>query len=107
MDSRIRVATCKTGNKRLLDEVFESKPIKEGGKIPLGQHKKSLKFSKKLHKQYVFPKCKQQLYHGTHISEPIYIKKIKQYGSSSSYEKRKRGLEKNIPQDIERNGGDD
>jgi len=34
MNSRIRVATCKTGDKRLLDEVFESKPIKRGGKIP-------------------------------------------------------------------------
>ena len=29
----MRVATCKTGNRRLLDEVFESKPIKRGGKI--------------------------------------------------------------------------
>ena len=34
MDRRIRVATCKTGNRRLLDEMFESKPIKRGGKIP-------------------------------------------------------------------------
>jgi len=34
MDSRIRVTTCKTGDKRLLDEVFQSKPIKRGGKIP-------------------------------------------------------------------------
>ena len=34
MDSRIRVTTCKTGDKRLLDKVFESKPIKRGGKIP-------------------------------------------------------------------------
>ena len=34
MDHRIRVATCKTGNRRLLDEMFESKPIKRGGKIP-------------------------------------------------------------------------
>jgi len=34
MDSRIRVATCKTSDKRLLDEVFESKSIKRGGKIP-------------------------------------------------------------------------
>ena len=32
MDSRIRVATCKTGDRRLLDEVFESKPIKRGVK---------------------------------------------------------------------------
>ena len=34
MDSRIRVTACKTGDRRLLDEVFESKPIKRGGKIP-------------------------------------------------------------------------
>ena len=46
MDCRIRVTTCKTGNRRLLDEVFESKPIKRGGKIPLQQLKKSLKFLK-------------------------------------------------------------
>ena len=32
MDSGIRVATCKTGNRRLLDEIFESKPIKKGVK---------------------------------------------------------------------------
>jgi len=31
MDSRIRVATCKTGDKRLLDKVFKAKPIKRGG----------------------------------------------------------------------------
>ena len=44
MDSRIRVTTCKTGNKRLLGEVFESKPIKRGGKITFRQLKKSLEF---------------------------------------------------------------
>ena len=43
MDSRIRVTTCKTDDGRLLDEVFESKPIKRGGKIPFRQLKKSLK----------------------------------------------------------------
>ena len=35
MNSRIRVASCKRHNRRLLDQVFESKPIKRGGKIPL------------------------------------------------------------------------
>jgi len=35
MDSGIRVATCKTGDKRLLDKVFESKFIKREGKIPV------------------------------------------------------------------------
>ena len=44
MDCRIRVATYKTGNRRLLDEVFESKPIKRGIKIPFQQLKKSLEF---------------------------------------------------------------
>ena len=44
MDSGIRVATCKTGNRKLLDKVFESKPIKKGGKIPFQQPKKLLKF---------------------------------------------------------------
>ena len=46
MDSGIRVATCKTGDRRLLDKVFESKPIKRGGKIPFQQLKKSLEFQK-------------------------------------------------------------
>jgi len=44
MDSRIGVATCKTGDRRLLDRVFEAKPIKRGGKIPFQQPKKSLEF---------------------------------------------------------------
>ena len=34
MDSGIRVVIYKTGNRRLLDKVFELKPIKRGGKIP-------------------------------------------------------------------------
>ena len=46
MDSRIGVTACKTGDRRLLDEVFESKPIKRGGKIPFQQLKKSLEFQK-------------------------------------------------------------
>ena len=44
MDCRIRVATRKTGNRRLLDKVFELKSIKRGGKIPFRQPKKLLKF---------------------------------------------------------------
>ena len=43
MDCRIRVTTCKAGDRRLLDEVFELKPIKREGKIPFQQLKKSLK----------------------------------------------------------------
>ena len=34
MDRGIRVTACKTGNRRLLDKVFKSKPIKREGKIP-------------------------------------------------------------------------
>ena len=55
MDSKIRVATCKTDNRRLLDEVFESKPIKRKGKIPFRQLKKSLEFRKQHMKQCLFP----------------------------------------------------
>ena len=33
MDSGIRVVSYKTGDRRLLVKVFESKPIKRGGKI--------------------------------------------------------------------------
>ena len=46
MDSRIRVTACKTGDRRLLDEVFESKPIKREGRILFQQLKKLLKFQK-------------------------------------------------------------
>jgi len=35
MDSEIRVATCKTGDRGLLDEIFELKLIKRGVKIPV------------------------------------------------------------------------
>ena len=52
MDSRIRVTTCKTGDRRLLDKVFESKPIKRGGKIPFQQSKRSLDFEKSTHNLY-------------------------------------------------------
>jgi len=51
MDSGIGVTTCKTGDRRLLDKVFESKPIKKGGKIPFRQLKKSLEFRKHTTKQ--------------------------------------------------------
>ena len=44
MDSGIRVVTYKTDDRRLLDKIFKSKPIKRGGKIPVRQPKKSLEF---------------------------------------------------------------
>jgi len=52
MDSEIRVTTYKTGDKRLLDEVFKSKPIKKGGKSQFNQPKRSLNFEKSTHKFY-------------------------------------------------------
>jgi len=42
MDCRIRVASCKEGNRRLLDKVFEPKPIKKGGKISFQQFKENI-----------------------------------------------------------------
>jgi len=42
MDCKIRVVSCKGGNKRLLDKIFESKPIKRGGKIPFRQFKENI-----------------------------------------------------------------
>jgi len=51
MDSGIGITTCKTGDRRLLDEVFELKPIKRRGKIPFQQLKKSLEFRKHPTKQ--------------------------------------------------------
>ena len=42
MDHRIRVASYKGGNRRLLDKVFESKPIKRGDKVPFWQFKENI-----------------------------------------------------------------
>ena len=50
MDSRIRVTTCKTGNKRLLGEVFESKPIKRGGKKSIWTAQEIIRILKHLYK---------------------------------------------------------
>ena len=46
MDSGIRVATCKTGNRRLLGKVFELKPIKRGVKAHFNSSKKLLELLK-------------------------------------------------------------
>jgi len=48
MNSGIRVTTCKTDNRRLLDKVFEPKPIKREVKSQFNQLKKSLDFEKNL-----------------------------------------------------------
>ena len=46
-----------------MDEVFESKPIKRGGKIPFRQLKKSLKFQKHLTKQTMsFPTANNNIF---------------------------------------------
>jgi len=48
MDSGIRITTCKTGSRRLLDNVFKSKPIKREDKFQFNQPKKLLDFEKAL-----------------------------------------------------------
>ena len=76
MDSRIRVTTCKTGNRRLLDKVFESKPIKRGGKIPFRQLKKSLEFRKHPTKQTMsFPTANNNTFVMAPTSPNPYISK--------------------------------
>ena len=48
MDSGIRIATCKTDDRRLLDKVFKLKSIKRGVKSQFNELKKSLDFEKQL-----------------------------------------------------------
>ena len=104
MDSGIRVAICKTGNRRLLDKMFKSKPIKREGKISFWQPKYSLEL---LQKKHVFPKQQQQqLHHCSCLPQSLYFKETKQHGPSTSNEERKRRLNKTIPQDVKRNRGD-
>ena len=51
MDSRNSVASCKRGDRRLLDKVFKLKPIKRGVKSYFNSSKKSLKLLKHPYKQ--------------------------------------------------------
>jgi len=51
MDSRNGIASCKRGDRRLLDKMFESKPIKRGVKSYFNSSKKSLKLLKHPYKQ--------------------------------------------------------
>ena len=105
MDNGIRVATYKTDNRRLLDKVFKSKPIKRGDKIPFQQPKHSLKL---LQQKHVFPKCQQQqLHHCSHLPQSLYFNETKQHRPSTSNEEGERRLDETILQDIERNRGDD
>jgi len=53
VNSRNGVASCKRGNRKLLDKVFESKPIKRGVKSHFDNPKHSLKFSKQMSSQLV------------------------------------------------------
>jgi len=62
--------------------MFESKPIKRGGKIPF-----------------------QHFHHSTHIPKPICIQEVEQHESSSSYEEREGRLGEDISQDAEGVGG--
>ena len=105
MDSRNGIATCKTGSWRLLDEAFETNPIKRGGKIPLRQLKKL--FEILAISEDVFQQQQQQLRHSTHLSQSLHFQENQQHGSSTSYEKKKRRLDEVIPQDAERVGDND
>jgi len=74
MDSRIRVATCKTGDRRLLDEVFELKPIKRGGKILSQQLKKSFEFLKAIYQTIMsFPTVNNNTFNTAPTSPNPYV----------------------------------
>ena len=90
MNSGIRVATCKTGDRRLLDKVFESKPIKRGVKSHFNSPRNHLN-SKVILQTNVFSNYEQQhLYYGTHIPKPIHIQEVKQHGPSTNNEEREK-----------------
>ena len=105
IDSWNRIDLYKRGNRRLLDKVFELKPIKRGGKILFRQPKYSLELLQQ-HRTHVFPE-QQQLHNSSHLPQPLYLKKIKQYRPGTINEERERRLDKTIPQDIERDISDD
>ena len=105
MDNWNRVASCKRSNRRLLEKVFESKPIRRGGKIPFQQPKYSLELLQQ-HRTHVFPE-QQQLHNSSCFPQPLYLKKIKQHGPGTSNEERERRLGKTVPQNTERIGNYD
>ena len=80
MESRNGVATCKTGGWRLLDEAFETNPIKRGGKIPLRQLKKLLEIL--AISENVFQQ-QQQLRYSTYFSQSLHFQENQQYKSST------------------------
>ena len=85
--------------------MFESKPIKRGSKIPFQQPKYSLELLQQ-HRKHVFPE-QQQLHNSSHLPQPLYLKEIKQHRPGTSNKERKRRLDETIPQDVERNRGND
>ena len=78
--------------------MFESKPIKRGDKIPLEQHKNSLKV-------YTTPETnvfsEKQLRYCTYFPKPLHLTKTQQHGLSPNNEKRTRRLVEIISQNIE------
>jgi len=91
-----------------LDKDFESKPIKEGDKIPLLTAQEITQILKQLHKQHVYSNHKQQhLHYSTRISKPIRFQESEQYGLGTNDEERKRRLVEDILQDVERDRSDD
>jgi len=89
-----------------LDEVFKTNPIKRRGKIPLRQLKKLfeiLAISEDVFQQ----QQQQQLRYSTHFSQSLHFQENQQHGLGTSHEKRKRRLDKVLPQDVERTGDDD
>ena len=104
MDSRNGVASCKRGNRRLLDKVFELKPIKRGIKILFWQLKAFI-WTHKTNTFSIFHQ--QQLHYCSHFSKPIHFQKTKQHGPDSSHEERKRRLDEIISQDIKGAGDND
>jgi len=74
MDSGIRVAVCKTGDRRLLDEIFESKPIKRGGKILSRQLTKSFEFLKAIYQTTIsFPTANNNTFNTAPTSPNPYV----------------------------------
>jgi len=104
MDSKIRVTTCKTGDRRLLDKVFELKPIKRGVKSHFDSPRNHSNSKAPLQNKNIFLKRKQQHFcYNTYFPQPLYFKEIKQYGPGPSNKEKERRLDKVIPQDVERN----
>ena len=102
MDHGIRVASCKRGNWRLLDKVFESKSIKREDKSLFWQFKT---FTQTF-KSNVFT-IHQQLCNCSYFSKPLHLKEVEQHERSASNEERMKQLDKVISQDVKKNQDND